>query len=623
MMTPTTVKVGLRATRAANVIRWLTLILLVATSVALACISPKRAAQLVLDHPDSAFAQAYNGHDHGSSALAYRMPDGVVRCENGMADAFPCANVDLLGHLDLQALGGGSGSDSWGWADPETGREYALVGRSTGVTFVDVTEPTRMRVVGTLPRNDLATVWADLKVFNDHAFIVADDVGMVGMQVFDLRRLRTTIGVEEVIQFEPDRVYREFASAHNIVINEETGFAYAVGGESCSTGAHAIDINDPLNPQFAGCLPWPSFIHDMQCVVYQGPDAEHAGKEICIANTGISLAIFDVDNKQDMRQLGSTTYPGLSFSHQGWLTSDQRHFVMGDETDESQFGFNTRTIVIDVQDLDAPESSGEYFAATRSIDHNQYVKGSLIYQANYSAGLRILRIDDAASAELTEVAYFDTMPENNSPSFNGAWNVYPFLPSGNILISDFSRGLFIVRSTLDSNGEPVDFSFDVLDGQWVTDDPDFEGARQGITIDYLPNFDQVFVAWFTYKATPMLPDELPADEISSADNRWLTAQLQISGQAANGGIFASSGGGFDAPANPNQRTEQVGTMSLEVIACDRLRLEYQLDEPDRSRSMELIPLEKRLDPNGFQCRQTSSPPAPEPVGVRDAGFGVL
>ena len=615
----TIVKPRRQRTRRGGRLRWSALLLIVSAGIAMACISPKRAEQFALDHPDSTFAQAYKGHDHDSAAIQYLKPETIVRCENGLADIYPCANIDLLGHVSLDDLGGGSGSDSWGWADPQTGREYALIGRSTGITFVDVTTPTQPRVVGTMARNDMATVWADVKVFNDHAFVVADQVGMVGMQVFDLQRLRKTIDLDDITQFEPDHVYREFASAHNVVINEETGFAYAVGGETCSTGAHAVDINNPANPRFAGCLPWSDYIHDMQCVVYRGPDQEHDGKEICVANTGTSLATFDVENKDQMRLLSNFFYPSVGFSHQGSLTEDHRYFVMGDELDETEFNLNTRTIVIDLQDLDSPVNSGEHIAATESIDHNQYVLGSQVFQANYTAGLRILEIDDADNAELTEVAYFDTVPENDNATFDGAWNIYPFLPSGNILISDFSRGLFIVRPTSGENGLPADFTFDALDGQWVIDDPAFLNAAQGITLDYLPNFDQIFVAWFTYQASPVAPEELPPDEISSSDNRWLTAQLQIDGPGAAGDLFASSGGGFDTPTNASQQTRPVGAMSLEVIACDRLVLQYELDEAGRSRTMELIPLEKRLDPNGFECRQAAA----SSVTAPGAGIGVL
>jgi len=579
----------------------LSLVALTAVSgIAAACISPERAAEFAQVHPDSTFASAYQGHAHPESNVEYSLPQAPVPCRDGLADIFPCNNVVVLGHLSNATLGGGSGSDSWGWMDPQTGREYALVGRSQGVTFVDVSEPTAPRVVGTLPRNDEPTVWADLKVFDDHAFIVADAVEDVGLQIFDLTRLREVTG--DPVEFQPDQVYRQFASAHNLVVNEQTGFAYAVGGETCVGGAHIVDINDPMAPQFVDCIPHNGFIHDMQCLVYQGPDEEHAGKEICIANTGLRVRIFDVDDKTDMRELSATLYPAASFSHQGWMTEDHRYFIMGDELDESNLSSNTRTIVLDLNDLDNARFSALFEAETQSIDHNQYVKGDLLYQANYGAGLRILRIDDPASAALTEVASLDTMPDFDAPFFQGAWNVYPFLPSGNILISDFNRGLFIVRATVDETGQAFELDFDQVDGQWVTNDPGRQGAAQGVTFDYLPSLDVLFMAWFTYPLEPEPPADGPLEGVGAADNRWLTGRMETDGNSAFGTLSASTGGGFDQPRIEAQRTEPVGEVSVEFVACDRAFLTYVIDEPPATRTIELIPLEKRNSPDDFACR---------------------
>ena len=81
-------------------------------------------------------------------------PLGFTPCVNGFADIYPCSNVDLLSFLPLAAMGGGNGSDLWGWTDPETGREYVLVGRTRGLSFVDITEPSSPRYLGELPSQD-------------------------------------------------------------------------------------------------------------------------------------------------------------------------------------------------------------------------------------------------------------------------------------------------------------------------------------------------------------------------------------------------------------------------------------------------------------------------------------
>ena len=150
---------------------------------------------------------------------------------------------------------GSQANDVWGWVDAETDREYALVGRNDGMAFVDISDPANPVVKGNLPLTEGAnpSTWRDVKVYADHAFIVADNAGQHGVQVFDLQRLRED--TQEPVTYSEDAIYDGIASAHNIVINEDTGFAYAVGssggGETCGGGLHMIDVKDPLTPEFA------------------------------------------------------------------------------------------------------------------------------------------------------------------------------------------------------------------------------------------------------------------------------------------------------------------------------------------------------------------------------------
>jgi choice-of-anchor B domain-containing protein len=119
---------------------------------------------------------------------------------------------------------------------------------------------------------------------------------------------------------------------------------------------------------------------------------------------------------------------------------------MDDELDESQLGpFPTRTHVWDVRNLDAPVYIGFVEGTASTIDHNLYVRGDYIFEANYTSGLRILKINDPLTLDIPVVGYFDTYDQSNSISFNGAWSNYPFFPSGNIIVSDRQNGLFVVR----------------------------------------------------------------------------------------------------------------------------------------------------------------------------------
>ena len=365
---------------------------------------------------------------------------GAEMCTNGSAGDFRCDGISLHSRVALDVMGGNFGNDIWGWSDAQTGQEYALMGMDNGTAFVDVSDPENPVFLGRLPTQAEESFWRDVKVYRDHAYIVADNAGAHGMQVFDLTRLR---GQSAADTFAADVVYTDFEHAHNLAINEETGFAYAVGTDTCEGGLHIIDIGTPGNPRFQACHA-SAPTHDTQCIVYRGPDAEHLDREICVSSNEDHLEVVDVTDKSAPLILSSTTYQLLGFVHQGWLTEDHRFFLLGDEVDELEFAVRTRTHVFDVSDLDAPVYLYPHESDTRATDHNLYVLGNRVFQANYSSGLRVLELGDLADRELQEIAFFDTFPQSDAVGIEGAWSVYPYLPSGTIIVSDISNGLFVL-----------------------------------------------------------------------------------------------------------------------------------------------------------------------------------
>ena len=373
-------------------------------------------------------------------------------CVGGMAGSYPCSNIDLLSFLPLADIGGGGaeGADIWGWTDSLDGKEYALMARTDGTAFVDISDPENPLYLGKLPTQTFATIWRDVKVYADHAYIVADNAGSHGMQVFDLTQLRSV--VSPPVTFSNTALYTGIGSAHNVVINEDTGYAYAVGASSCSGGLHMIDITTPASPSFAGCFSADGYTHDAMCIVYNGPDAAHQGSEICFNSNEDTLTVVDVTNKSTPVQLSRVGYTGNQYAHQGWITDDHQYFLLDDELDESNNGHNTRTYIWDVTDLDNPSVIGNFTNTTAAIDHNLYLKDNLAFQANYRAGLRILDISDIAVASLSEIGYFDIYPSNDLIGFNGAWSVYPYFDSGVIIVSGIEQGLFILQPNLPSPG---------------------------------------------------------------------------------------------------------------------------------------------------------------------------
>ncbi len=366
-------------------------------------------------------------------------------CENGTAGQYPCNGLDLMSRISLSTFGTDRGNDSWGWTDPQDGKEYAIMGLGNGTAFVDISDPVNPVYLGKLPTHTDSSTWRDIKVYNNYAFVVSEASGH-GMQVFDLTRLRNVSNPPET--FSEDAHYGGFGHCHNIVINEETGYAYAVGTSTYGGGPHFVNIQNPLSPVGAGGFGGDNYCHDAQVVIYDGPDADYAGREIFFGSNEDRVSIVDVTDKNNPISISNGFYGSVDYTHQGWLTDDKHYFIIGDELDESSFGFNTRTIIFDVSDLDNPVVHFEYEADVAAIDHNGYVVGNDFYLSSYRAGLRILDISDIENKNMVETKFFDTYPGSNSANFDGAWSVYPYFASGNIVISDINRGLFIVRDHL-------------------------------------------------------------------------------------------------------------------------------------------------------------------------------
>jgi choice-of-anchor B domain-containing protein len=395
--------------------------------------------------------------DPGQDPQIPPIVDGL-HCVNGRVAQFPCREIDLWGHVSIAELAGTPNAtlnDVWGWTDPSNGHEIALVGLSNGLAFVDVTDPTAPRFLGRMPSRTVESTWRSVKVYRNHAYVVADRAGLHGMQVFDLERLRSVTEAVSPLLFGSNTDYfgaglsigggELLGSAHNIVIDEESGFAFIVGSATCGQGLHMVDLRNPLHPRFAGCFGADGYTHDAQCVVYRGPDSTWSGHEVCFASNEDTITFVDVTNKRRPRQISRTGYNGSAYTHQGWLTEDQRFFLVDDELDEIHFGHGSRTYIWDVSDLDAPRLIGTHTLPLASTDHNLFIRGNRAFLANYTSGLRILDLAEVAGGHLREVAYFDIVPENDAPGFVGAWSNYPFFASGTVLVSGIQQGLFILK----------------------------------------------------------------------------------------------------------------------------------------------------------------------------------
>jgi len=410
-----------------------------------------------------------------------------------MAGDFPCDQVDLYSRVTLGDLGGVQNmNDIWGWTDSDSGREFAIVGLRNGTSFVEVTDPLNPVVLGVLTTASQNSLWRDIKVYDNYAFIVSE-ANDHGMQIFDLTKLLVDPS-ELTGTFEVDAWYQEFGDAHNIVINEETGYAYGVGTATFSGGLHVVDIHDPLNPVIAGGFGADGYTHDAQVINYDGPDSDYTGHEIAFACNEDEVSIIDVTDKTDMFLISTIQYPLTEYMHQGWLTQDLQFFLANDELDEREQEdvVNTRTLIFDIKDLDNPVLHQEFSGEAESVDHNLYNRGSLSYQSNYTSGLRILDLGNIFEQDVSQVGFFDCQPNTDVTEFFGTWSNYCYFESGTVVMTDMFTDLFILRPTLinayryaETCGTPGTVKY-YIDTTWDVDLTDAQASDvpEGLTVSF-------------------------------------------------------------------------------------------------------------------------------------------
>jgi choice-of-anchor B domain-containing protein len=441
------------------------------------------------------------------SWIMARTPNSNTVCSKGFAGDWPCKNVDLIAHLPLNSFlttdtskPPDSANDLWGWThESETGnREFVIWSVREGFYFFEVTGFDPILLGYLPPIGGLGAFQGDVKVLADFAYM-GSEADAQGVQIFDLKRLLTIDPQNDCVndkycqQLKADQLYNGNSNlyigrSHNIVVNEDNpNFVYVVGASrfgSCLGGLHVIDVSDPTNPTTAGCFENDGYVHDAQCVNYNGPDSFYKDSEICFCYNEDTVTILDVTDKSDMKIVSKISYGKTAYTHQGWLSTDHTHIVVGDEYDEyfGQVG-KTRTVVVNVEDLRNPGDPVQFLGRTRAVDHNQYIVKAtaegqgynfinyrdtdLIYQANYRSGLQILQVIDYETADFVEVGYFDTYPSNDNPRFTGAWSVYPFFRSGLVAISSIEEGLFLVKPNLKSSLVPPS-------EKNCSDDPNFQ-----------------------------------------------------------------------------------------------------------------------------------------------------
>lgn len=398
-------------------------------------------------------------------------------CIDGSADGFACNNMSLLAHVPLSDFPSKpiSANDIWGHIDLNSNKEYAIIGLRNGVAVVDVTTPTSPEVIGSI--SGLSSSWRDIKVYQYfdtpslrwQAYAYTTTEANEGLTIIDLNDLENGISVV--------RRQTTDSTAHNIYIsNVDYGLNIALAGQV--PAVHILGSNNfggtfrsysLFDPETLGSTytnasgTQNDYTHDATSLTINDARAQtdcvQANNTDCLVILDFnedSLRLWDHTDENQAIELGSSSYPNAEYTHSGWWSEDKQYVIVHDELDEQTHNLNTTLNIFDISSLSTPTLVGTWSGPTRTIDHNGFVRGNRYYMSNYERGLTVLDITDPSDP--IEVGFFDTYPVSDNTAFNGAWGVYPFLPSGNILVSDINSGLYIIEDqTLETDTGNIAF----------------------------------------------------------------------------------------------------------------------------------------------------------------------
>jgi choice-of-anchor B domain-containing protein len=295
------------------------------------------------------------------------------------------------------------GTDVWGYVDPNSGIEYAIMGDASGagVTIVDVSDPENPVQVA----NEPSVPGFDVKVWDHYVYSVTGGSG--------------TGGILNIANPTAPQVAGTFPSSHNIFISEN-GYMF-----SEFPGLVIRDLNpDPLNPATV----WNGG--------FEGHDASVVGNRLYDFHGSTATNIYDISIISNPQLLGVIQYPLISYHHSGYPTEDGQHLLICDElASQSQADIT----VWNISDPGNPVKVDQ-FADPNAIVHNLYIIGDYAYVSYYTAGFRVFDVSDPTNINLIDE--YDTSPLSGE-MFGGAFGVYPFSPSGYIYINDWDEGLFV------------------------------------------------------------------------------------------------------------------------------------------------------------------------------------
>ena len=291
----------------------------------------------------------------------------------------------------------------------QDGREFAVVGLNTSISIMDITNPYEPFEITRIQGG--SSDWRDVKYWNRHVYVGTEANEDNGLQIISVDNLDNPILVNTI---------EDFGSSHNIWIDSE-GYLYVMGTIlGCDIWIYSL--TDPQNPQQVGC--WDGeYIHDI--------DVKHNKIYASAINTS-TIYILNAEDKSNVFTLTSWSYSGKA--HDCSINDDGNILVTADEMPSGHLK------IWDISDYNNIQLMSEYYTDIRHSIHNVYIKDSFVFCSYYADGLRV--VDITYPTNPVEVAFYDT--SDIEGVYVGNWGVYPFLDSGNIILSDIENGLFIV-----------------------------------------------------------------------------------------------------------------------------------------------------------------------------------
>jgi choice-of-anchor B domain-containing protein len=305
------------------------------------------------------------------------------------------------------------------------GNEYALCGASQGMTIVDVTTPSNPVQVAQIPNvNDL---WKEIKIYKGFAYVTTEGQGGA-LQIVDLRGLPSVTNIPYQTYTGDGAINSQLSRVHSLHIDTTKGFCYLFGSNIGSGGAIVLDLNiDPYNPIYVGEYQQNGYVHDG----YVDNDTLYAAH----IYAGI-FAVVDMTVKSAPVVLATQTTP-TAFTHNVWLSDDRKFLFTTDENSNSflaAYDISNLSNIIETDRFQTTPGSG-------SVVHNTHILKNWAVTAWYKDGISI--VDVTRPNNLVEVGRYDTYTGTGS-GFDGAWGVYPFLPSGTVVVSNINEGLFVL-----------------------------------------------------------------------------------------------------------------------------------------------------------------------------------